>query len=178
MELTVIWENFSCSDLACSDLAHFFYQILTFFTQHSQLRNLFSTHPNGTNSTKWNFYTLFHNNIHILTERIGQYPFYKFSINNDFSTLTLAQPKNHINIFKNQKSNATSQTRIQYVTFHQYTSFTKYLYLLRYRDISISTPHFFRTSKIDLFDLNNPKIQISLIPSSCIIPNLKWTRSA
>ncbi len=47
---------------------------------------------------------------------------------------------------------------IQYTTFHQYTSFTKYLYLLRYGDISTSTPYFSYTSKFDLFDLRNLKI--------------------
>ncbi len=53
-----------------------------------------------------------------------------------------------------------------------------YLYLLRYRDIYTSTPHFFCTFKFDLFDLRNPKIQIWQIPSSRIIPNQKWTRRA
>ena len=43
---------------------------------------------------------------------------FKFSIKNDFSTQTLAPPKNHLKIFKNQKLNATSQTPIQYTTFH------------------------------------------------------------
>ncbi len=109
MELTVIWGNFSCSDLACSDLAcsdlghsdlacsdlghsdlahsdlaRFFVKILTFFTKYSQLRNSFCTHPNETNFTKWNFYTLFHNNIHILTKRIAQLSIFKFSIKKDF----------------------------------------------------------------------------------------------
>ncbi len=37
-----------------------------------------------------------------------------------FQTQTLAPPKNHVIIFKNQKLNATSQTPIQYTTFHQY----------------------------------------------------------
>ena len=54
----------------------FFYKILTFITQHSQLGNSFSTHPNGTTLTKWNFYTLFHNNSHIKT--IAEYPFLNF----------------------------------------------------------------------------------------------------
>ncbi len=40
----------------------FLSKILTFFTQHSQLGNSFGTHTSGT---KWNFYTLFHNNMHI-----------------------------------------------------------------------------------------------------------------
>ncbi len=100
MELAVIWGNFgfsdlgcfdlgwsdlACSDLACSDLGHFFkIKILTFFTQHSQLGNSFSTHPNGTNLTKWNFYTSFHNNIHILTKRIAQYPFLNFLLKRTF----------------------------------------------------------------------------------------------
>ncbi len=59
--LALIWVTF---------LSNFFY----FFTQYSQLGTSFSTHPNGTNLTKWNFYTLFHNNIHISTKRIAQYP--------------------------------------------------------------------------------------------------------
>ena len=33
---------------------------------------------------------------------------FKFSMKNDFLTQTLAPPKNHIKIFKNQKSNATT----------------------------------------------------------------------
>ncbi len=50
--------DLGCSDLGCSDLGcfglgyFFFIKILTFFTQHSQLGNSFSTHPNGTNLTK------------------------------------------------------------------------------------------------------------------------------
>ncbi len=90
MELAVIWGNFSCSDLACSDLAQsfgllwfgslwfgllFLSKFLLFFTQYSQLGNSFSTHPNGTNLTKWNFYILFCNNIYISTKRMAQYPF-------------------------------------------------------------------------------------------------------
>ncbi len=72
--------DLGCSDLACSDLGHcfFFVKIFTFFTQHSQLGNSFSTYPNGATLTKWNFYTLSHNNIHILTKRIAQYPFPNF----------------------------------------------------------------------------------------------------
>ncbi len=97
---------------------------------------------------------------------------FKFSIKNNFSTQTLAPPKNHIKIFKNQKSNAASQTPIQYTTFHQYSSFTKYLCLLRCGGISTSTPHFFCTAKFDLFDLRNPKIQIWQIISSRIIPKM------
>ncbi len=101
---------------------------------------------------------------------------FKFSIKNDFLSQTSGLPKSYVKIFKNQKLNATSQTPIQYTIFHQYTSFTKYLYLLRYRDIYTSTPLFFCTSKFDLFDLRNPKIQIWQIPSSRIIPNPKWTK--
>ncbi len=44
--------------------------------------------------------------------------------------------------------------------------------------ISIFTPNFFHTSKYDLFDLRNPKIQIWQVPSQHIIPNPKWTRRA
>ncbi len=173
MEFAVIWGNFSCSDsdlacsnltcsdlacsdLACSDLGHFFVKVLTFLTQYSQLGNSFSTHPNGTNLTEWNCYILCHNNIHISTKTKAQYPFLNFILKMPFFQ-TLALSKNHIKMFKNQKLNATSQTPIQNTTFHQYTSFTKYLYLLRYGDISTSTPHFFCTSKFELF---NPKIQI------------------
>ncbi len=103
---------------------------------------------------------------------------FKFSMKNDFLNQTLPLPKNHIKIFKNQKSNTTSQTPIQYTTFHQYTSFTKYLCLLWYGDISTFTPYFFHTSKFDLFDLRNPKIQICQILSSHIIPNLKGAKRA
>ncbi len=71
-ELAVIWGNsdfgcsdFSQSDFGHSDFSHYFVKNPYFFTQHSQLGNSFSTHPNGTNLTKWNFYTFFHNKIHI-----------------------------------------------------------------------------------------------------------------
>ncbi len=113
------YSDWACFDLACSNLGHFFIKILTFLlTQYSQLGNLFCTHPNGTNSTKWNFCTLFHNNIHILTKRSAQYPFLNFLSKNDISTLTLALPKNQIKIFKNQKSNTTTQTPIQQTIFY------------------------------------------------------------
>ncbi len=114
--------DLACSNLACSDLAHsvlarcnlacFFLSKFLLFSQYSQLGNSFSTHLNGTNLTKWNFYTLFHNNIYIST---------KFSMKKDFVTQTLPPPKNYIKIFKNQKLNATSQTPIQYTTFHQHS---------------------------------------------------------
>ncbi len=55
-----------------------FVNVLTFFTQYSQLGNSFGTHPNGTNLTNWNFYILFCNNMHISTKRIAQYPFLNF----------------------------------------------------------------------------------------------------
>ncbi len=42
----------------------FLSKILTFFTQYSELGNTFSTHPSGTNLTKWNF-------LHIVLQ---QYP--------------------------------------------------------------------------------------------------------
>ncbi len=126
--------------------------------------------PKGT-------FTLFHNNI-FFYQKNCPISIFKFSIKNDFWTLTLAPPKNHVNIFKNQKLNATTQTPIQYTTFLQYTSFTKYLYFLRYKAISTSTPHIFCPSKFELFDLRNPKIWIWQIPSSHIIPNLKWTKRA
>ena len=51
---------------------------------------------------------------------------FKFSIKNDFSTQTLALPKNHVKIFKNQTLNIPTQTPIQQTTFHWYTSFTKF----------------------------------------------------
>ena len=90
MELAVIWGNFGSSDLgysdlACFDLGYFFFvKILTFITQHSQLGNSFSTHPNRTNLTKWIFYTLLHNNIHISTERIAWYLFLNFLLKMTF----------------------------------------------------------------------------------------------
>ncbi len=142
-------------------LVTFLSKILTFFTQHSQLRNSFGTHANDTNSTKWNFYTLFHNNIHITPKLLPEIHFQIFLSKNDFSTQTLGSPENHVKIFKNQNSNVTTQTHIQQTTFHQYTSFTKFLYFLRYGAISTSVPYIFRTSIFDLFDPKNPKIQSS-----------------
>ncbi len=84
---------------------------------------------------------------------------------------------NHIKFFKNQKSNITTQTPIQKTTFHQYTSVTKFLYFLRYGAIT-SIPYIFHTSKFDLFDQKNPKIQSSWNPSWHTIPNLNWTERA
>ncbi len=109
MELAVIRGNFSfsdlgcsdlgcsdlgCSDLgysdlACSDLGNFFsIKSLAFFTQYSHLGNSFNTHPNGTNLTEWSFFTLFHNNIYRLTERITQYQFLNFQLK-----MTFHEPK-------------------------------------------------------------------------------------
>ena len=99
-------------------------------------------------------------------------------IKSDILTLPLTPPKNYIKIFKNQKLNATSQTPIQYTTFHQYTSFTKNVYFQRYRPISISTTHIFCMSKFKLFNLMNLKIQTLQIPSSSIVPNPSWTKIA
>ncbi len=45
-------------------------------------------------------------------------------------TQLLTPPKNHVNIFENQKMNAATQTPKQHITFYQYTSSTKYLYFL------------------------------------------------
>ncbi len=77
-----------------------------------------------------------------------------------------------------QKSNTTSQTPIQYITFHQYTCFTKYLYILGYRLISTFIPNIFCTFKFELFDQKNPEIQTSQNPSWYIIPNPNWTKRA
>ncbi len=99
-------------------------------------------------------------------------------IKSDILTQPLIPPKNQINIFKNQKSNATSQPPIQYTTIHQCTSITKHLCLQRYGPISTSTPHILWTSKFELFNLMNPKIQTSKIPSSSIIPNPNWTKNS
>ncbi len=52
-------------------LVTFFIKNSSFFTQHSQIGNSFSTHANGINVTKWNFYTLFHNSIHIVVCGLG-----------------------------------------------------------------------------------------------------------
>ncbi len=72
-------------------------------------------------------------------------------------TQTLTPPKNLVNFFENQKLNAPIQAPTQY-SFHQYTSFTKYLYFLRYGLICLSMSHIFHPSKFELFDLKNPKI--------------------
>ena len=162
MELAVIWGNFSCSDVACSDLAcsdlacsdlgHIIYQNSSLFTfakflgTHSAHIQMKQIQPNRTFIHC--FTTISKNNC----------PISIFVIENDFSTQTLASPKNWVKIVKNQKLNAPSQMHIQNTTFHQHTSFTKFFYLLRYRDISTSTPHFLCTSKLDLVDLRSPKI--------------------
>ncbi len=58
------------------------------------------------------------------------------------------------------------------IYIHQYTSFTN-LYFQRYGPISTSIPHISSTSKFELSDLMNLKIQTSQIPSSSIIPDPK-----
>ncbi len=64
----------------------------------------------------------------------------------------LTPPENHTKIFENQKLNTTIQTPIQYTTFHQHTSFTKYLYLLRCGLICPSMSQIFHPYKFELFD--------------------------
>ncbi len=95
-------------------------------------------------------------------------------IKSDISTLPLTPPKNHINIFKNQMLPLKPPHS---PSFHQYTSFTTNLYLQRYGPISTS-PHIFHTSKFELFDLMNSKIQTLQIPSSNIIPKTKLSHMA
>ncbi len=167
MELAVIWGNFSCSDLACSDLAcsdlaHS--DLSCIFCQKSYFfHSIFTTWELIWHIPKWNKFDQMEC-LHIVSQQhlhINQkncpVSILKFSFKNDFLTQTSAPLKNHIKIFKNQKLNATSQTPIQCTTFDQYTSFTKYLYFLRYRDISTSTPHFFYTYKFELFWPQKPK---------------------
>ncbi len=85
----MIWGNFSCSDFGCSDFScsdfgHFFIKIFAvLFNIHNLRTHLANIQmewnwQNWTNLTKWNFYTLFPINIHILTKRIAQYPFLNF----------------------------------------------------------------------------------------------------
>ncbi len=80
---------------------------------------------------------------------------FEFSMKNDFQTQTLAPPKNHIKFFKNQMLPLKPPYNILHFinillspnicTFWDTDFFT-------------FTPHFFHTSKFDLFDLRNLKI--------------------
>ncbi len=71
--------------------------------------------------------------MHIkLAKNLCQISMRKTFSKSQICTQTLTSPENHVNIFENQKLNATIQTPIQYNTF-QTTSFTKYLYFLRHR---------------------------------------------
>ncbi len=79
-----------CSDLACSYLACS--DLGCFFCQNSQQY----PHINQKNCPA---------------------SIYKFSMKKDLLTQTYAPPKHHITFFKNQKSNATSQTPIQLLHF-------------------------------------------------------------
>ncbi len=127
--------------------------------------------PNGT-------FTHCFTTISILHQKNCLISILKFFIKNDLSTQTLGPPEKHIKIFKNQKSNVTTQTQtpIQKTTFHQYTSFTKFLYFLRYGPISTCIPHIFHIFKFECFDLKNPKIQSSLNPSWHTVPNPNWSK--
>ena len=91
---------------------------------------------------------------------------------------SLTPPENHVKMFENQKSNATIQTPLQEMTFHQYTSFTKYLYFLRCGLICPSISQIFHPFKFELFDLKNPKKQTSHFPSLHIILNPNRTSKA
>ncbi len=91
---------------------------------------------------------------------------FKFSIKNYFSRLHL---KSILKIFECQKTNTTTQTPVQHTTFLPYTSFTKYLYFLRYRPIYTLIPHLFCTL-IQIWTFQ-PKV-----PKNSNFPN--WTRRA
>ncbi len=93
----------------------------------------------------------------------------------DILTQPLTPPKTHIQYFEDHKMNAATQTPKHPTTFYQKTYFTKYLYFLRYRPISTSTPQIFSPSKFELFGLKNPEIWTSQNPSEHIIPNPNWT---
>ncbi len=99
-------------------------------------------------------------------------------INSDILTLPLTQPKNKVKLFENQKMNATTSTPKQHTIFHQYLSFTKYLYFLRCRPISTSMPQIFSPSKFELFGLKNPKFLTSQNSSWHIILNLNQPETA
>ncbi len=78
--------------------------------------------------------------------------------------------------FQKSKLNATIQIPTQYTTFHQHTSFTKYLYFLRYWPIFPSLSQIFHHSKCKFFDLKNPTIQtLYFFPMHHAQPTLNQT---
>ena len=144
-------------------------------TQHPQLGNSFGTHPNGMKSTKWNFLTLFHTIIHILTKRLAWYPFLNFPSKMTFPPKLWPHPKSIYKFSKIKNWMLSLKPPYNKKTFHQYTSFTKYLYFLRYGPTSTVIPHIIHAFRLELFDLKNPKLQTFQNPSCCIIPNPNWT---
>ncbi len=89
MELAVIWGNsdfphsdfahsdFAHSDFAHSDFSHFFVKNFYFFNIH--YLETHSVHVQmEKNLTKWNLYTLFHNNIHIQPKELPNIHFQTF----------------------------------------------------------------------------------------------------
>ncbi len=143
---------------------HAFLCIAFLFTQHSQLGNSFGTHPNWINLTKWNFYTLFHNNINShANQKNCPISIFKFSIKNDFSTLTVAPPKNQVELFKNQESSAATQTPKQQTTFSDMEPF-----LHPYPIISTLI-------NLNYLTQRTPKFKVrKILPGT--LPNPNWTK--
>ncbi len=88
---------------------------------------------------------------------LTQITIFKTFIKSDISTLHLTTPKDYVKKFENQKPSPTTQTPHNMLQSST-CSFTKYLYFLRYRFISTSSPQIFIPSKFELLDLKNPKI--------------------
>ncbi len=91
-------------------------------------------------------------------------------IKSDISTQPLTPPENHIKIFKNQKL----PLKPPYNTLY-FINILPSQNIWTFRDMD---PFLHQYPKFKLFDLKNPKIQTSQIPSSSIIPNPNQTKIA
>ena len=110
--------------------------------------------------------------IHIQNQKNCTISIFKFCIENDFSTQTLALPENHVKSYKSIILNITTLTPTQQTTFHWYASFTKFhtfsdieLFLYLYSIFSA------------LLNLNltpkNPKFKVpKILPGTLSLPKL------
>ncbi len=189
MELAVIWghshfshsdfthsdfghSDFTHSDFTHSDFTHFFVKNSYFFPfnihnlgthlVHTQIEQI---QPNGSFTHCFTTISIQHQNNCPISI------FLFFYQKHDFLTQTLGPPKNHIKFFKNQKSNVTTQTPIQQTTFHQYTSFTKFLYFLRSTEPFLHPYPIFSTFlNLNFLTWRTPKFKVPEILPSTLSP--------
>ncbi len=83
---------------------------------------------------------------------LTQITFLNTFIKSDIATLTLTPPKIHVSFFSKIKNDMPLLKHSKKkTTFHQFTSFTNNLYLLRYRTVCASLSHSFTHPKYSNF---------------------------